>query len=93
MTVAHDLPLWTIPLIGLREFLQTLVVASTRMIPAVGRRLRPRFRANILGKMTTIAQFVTMTAILLHGPGQVPLAIATAGLGLLAVAVYVRRAL
>lgn len=93
VTVAHGLPLWIIPLIGLRELLQTLVVASTRMIPAVRRRLHPRFRANILGKITTVAQFVTMTAILLQKPGQVPLAIATAGLGLLAVAVYVRRAL
>jgi phosphatidylglycerophosphate synthase len=93
VTVAHHFPLWIVPLIGLREILQALIVGSTRVIPAVRRRLRPRFRANFLGKVTTIAQFFTLAAILLDKPGKVPLMIATAILGAVAVAVYVRRAL
>jgi cardiolipin synthase len=93
VTVAHHLPLWVVPLIGLREILQALIVGSTRVIPAVRRRLRPRFRANVLGKVTTVAQFLTLAAILFDKPGKVPLMTATALLGAVAVAVYVRRAL
>lgn len=93
ITVARSLPLWLIPLIAIREILQTLIVVSTRILPAVRRRLHPRFRANVLGKITTVAQFITIAAILLDKPGQIPLAIATGGLGLVAVGVYLRRAL
>jgi cardiolipin synthase (CMP-forming) len=93
IVLAHELPLWIVPLIALREILQTVIVGATRVIPAVRRRLRPRFRANVLGKATTVVQFVTIAAILLRWPYQIPLAIATAALGLIAVAVYVRRAL
>ena len=87
------MPLWIVPLISLREILQTLIVGATRVIPAVRRRLRPRFRANILGKATTVVQFLTIAAILLDWPHQIPRAIATAALGLIAVGVYVRRAM
>jgi phosphatidylglycerophosphate synthase len=93
VTVARGLPLWLAPLIGLREILQTLVVGSTRVIPAARRRLRPRFKSNLLGKATTVAQFITIAAILLDQPGQIPLAVATAALGVVAVAVYIHRAL
>lgn len=92
ITLAHGLPLWIVPLIALREILQTVIVGATRVIPAVRRRLRPRFRANVLGKATTVIQFITIAAILLNWPYQIPLAIATAVLGLIAVGVYVRRA-
>ena len=92
ITLARGLPLWIVPLISLREILQTLIVGATRVIPAVRNRLRPRFRANLLGKATTVVQFVTIAAILLDWPHQIPLAIATGGLGLIAVVVYVRRA-
>jgi cardiolipin synthase (CMP-forming) len=92
ITLAHGLPLWIVPLISLREILQTLIVVASRVIPAVRRRLRPRFRANVLGKATTVVQFITIAAILLDWPSRIPLAIATAVLGLIAVGVYVRRA-
>ena len=93
ITAAHSLPWWIIPLIALREILQTLIVAATRALPALRQRLRPRFKANVLGKLTTVVQFVTIGAILLNKPGVIPLALATAGLGVIAVAVYVRRAM
>ena len=51
------------------------------------------FRANVLGKAVTVAQFITVGAILLKSPAQVPLAVVTAILGTAAVSVYVRRAL
>jgi phosphatidylglycerophosphate synthase len=93
VTVAHDLPLWIVPLIALREILQTMIVTARQVIPDLKHRLRPRFRANVLGKLTTLAQFATIAAILLSKPGQVPLAVATALLGLVSTIVYVRRAL
>ncbi|HVE43032.1 MAG TPA: CDP-alcohol phosphatidyltransferase family protein [Planctomycetota bacterium] len=93
ITSAHSLPWWIIPLIALREILQTLIVAGTRVVPALKRALRPRFKANVLGKLTTVVQFVTIGAILLNRPGAIPLAFATALMGLIAVAVYVRRAM
>jgi len=93
ITVAHDLPLWMIPVISAREILQTAVLAATRTVPAIRRRLRPRFRANVLGKATTVAQFITIAAILLKTPVQIPLAIFTGVLGMIAVTVYVLRAM
>src|SRR6185369_4842078 len=50
ITIAHDLPLWMIPLIAVRELMQTAVLTSRQTIPALRARLRPRFRANVLGK-------------------------------------------
>jgi cardiolipin synthase len=93
ITAARSLPWWIIPLVALREILQTLVVAATRVLPALKQRLRPRFKANVLGKVTTLVQFGAIGTILLNRPGTIPLAIATAGLGLIAVVVYVRRAI
>lgn len=93
ITVAGSLPLWLVPLIALREILQTLVAVGSRTLPALRRRLRFKFRSNVLGKATTVAQFLTIGALLLHKPGALPLALATAALGMVAVGVYVRRAL
>jgi CDP-diacylglycerol---glycerol-3-phosphate 3-phosphatidyltransferase len=93
VTVAHHLPLWLVPLLALREILQTLIVGARPWIPVLRRNLRPRFRANILGKLTTVVQFATIAAILLEKPGQMALVALTAALGLVAVAVYVRRSI
>jgi len=93
ITVTHGLPLWMIPLISAREILQTAVLAGTRIIPELKRRLRPRFRANVLGKAVTVAQFITVGAILLKTTAQVPLAVVTGGLGVVAALRYVLRAL
>jgi phosphatidylglycerophosphate synthase len=93
ITAAHALPWWIIPLLALREILQTLIVLGTRVVPALQRSLRPRFKANLLGKLTTVVQFAAIGAILQHRPGVLPLALATAALGMIAVAVYVRRAI
>lgn len=93
VAVARSLPLWIVPLIGLREILQTLVAVGSKTIPVLRRRLRFKFGANVLGKLTTVAQFLTIAVTLLGKPAPLPFAVATAALGLLAAAVYVRRAL
>jgi cardiolipin synthase len=93
ITVARSLPLWLVPLVALREILQTLVAIGAKALPALRKRLHFKFGANVLGKATTVAQFLAIGAILLNQPGQIPLALAAACLGLAAVVVYVRRAL
>jgi cardiolipin synthase len=91
IAVTHPVPLWVLPLVALREILQTLAIGVARLIPSVRRRVRVKFRANVLGKLSTVAQFLTIGAILLHSPAQVPLAIGTAAVGALSTAVYIRR--
>lgn len=93
LVTARSLPLWIVPLIATREILLTLVALGSTTVPALRKRLRFRFGAHILGKATTVAQFVSIAAILLNKPGQKALAGVTASLGVLAVAVYIRRAL
>jgi phosphatidylglycerophosphate synthase len=92
VTLPRHLTLWLIPLIGLREILQTIVLLVVKPLPGIRERLRPRFKANVLGKLVTVAQFATIGSILLEGHANVPLAIASGVLGLLAVGVYVFRA-
>jgi len=93
VAVSRSLPLWIVPLIALREILQTLIAVGSKTVPALRRRLRFKFGANVLGKATTVLQFITIAAILFDQPGRMALAMATATLGLIAVAVYVGRAL
>jgi phosphatidylglycerophosphate synthase len=93
ITSARSLPLWLVPLIALREILQTLVAVGAKAVSALRERLHFKFGANVLGKATTVTQFLSIAAILLHWPGQIPLALAAASLGLVTVVVYVRRAL
>jgi cardiolipin synthase len=93
IAVTRHPPLWILPLVALREILQALIAVAARTVPALGRCLRFRFRANLLGKSATVAQFLTIGAILLSPGWQIPLAITTAALGVIAVVIYVRRAL
>jgi cardiolipin synthase len=86
-------PLWLMLLVALREILQALVAVASRAIPFLRRRLRFRFRANLLGKVSTTAQFLTIAAILDRHSWQVPLAIVTAILGSAAASIYVGRAI
>ncbi|MCX5787400.1 MAG: hypothetical protein NTX64_02660 [Elusimicrobia bacterium] len=85
-------PLFLLLLIVAREVIQASVSAAWRLVPAVRARLRPRFRASVLGKAATVAQFCTIAAILTGHPWQVPLALATGGLGISAGTLYVLRA-
>jgi cardiolipin synthase len=50
-------------------------------------------RASTLGKVTTDAQFATIVALIVYAPAALPLAVATAALGLAATIGYARRAI
>jgi cardiolipin synthase len=93
VTVSRGQPFWLIPLIASREILQVLVLVVVKPLPGFRDRLRPRFRANVLGKLVTVVQFLAIGALLLGTPGQIPLAAASGVLGLVAAGVYVKRSL
>ncbi|MFO0575524.1 MAG: CDP-alcohol phosphatidyltransferase family protein [Polyangia bacterium] len=79
-------------LIGLRDVAVTPLILLYRFSPALRERVHLSLKARRLGKLTTVAQFVTVAAALV-APRSVPkLALGTAGLGLAAVADYVYRA-
>ena len=85
-------PLFLLLLIVAREIIQASVSVAWRLVPALRARLHPRFRASVLGKAATVAQFCTIAAILTGHPWQVPLALATGGLGISAGTLYILRA-
>jgi cardiolipin synthase len=93
IAVARAVPLWLLVLVALREILQAVVAVASRTIPFLRHRLRFRFRANLMGKISTVAQFLAIAAILDRHPWRVPLAIATALLGSAAASIYVGRAI
>lgn len=93
VTISRGQPFWLIPLIATREILQVLVLLVVKPLPGFRDRLRPRFRANVLGKMVTVVQFLAIGALLLDTAGKIPLAAASGALGLLAAGVYVRRSM
>ncbi len=89
---ARGTPLWLVPLIAAREILQTAAALVWRIVPEVRTRLRFEFRAAVLGKAATIAQFCAIGAILVDHPDRELLAAATGAVGLTAGLFYVRRA-
>jgi len=93
VTLSRHLPLWLIPLIALREILQTVILIGIKPLPRFRDRLRPRFRSNVLGKLVTVFQFLTIGSLLLGAPATIPLAFASGALGLVAAGVYFARAM
>jgi cardiolipin synthase len=84
-------PIWLLLLLT-REILQLVAVSALRLVPNLHRLSRDYdFRANPLGKATTVLQFVAATALLVgHGLAG-PAVWTVAVLGLLSVFTYVRR--
>ena len=93
VTVTMSSPLYLLPLIATREILQTLAALASRLIPSLRTRLRFQFKAALLGKLTTIAQFLAIGALLLDHPWKSEIALLTALLGLSAGGLYILRAL
>jgi phosphatidylglycerophosphate synthase len=91
VSLVYRPPLSLAVLVLAREWLQILAMVPLRLAPRLRAR-RYNFRAHPIGKATTVAQFATALAILFASPLMWPLAIASAALGLVSVAVYVRRA-
>ena len=85
--VVRSQPWWLLALILTRDFLVVLLLAVRTAIPKL--RSRPReYRARLLGKVTTAAQFGTFLALLFAPSWFGIAAYATAALGLAAVVDY-----
>jgi phosphatidylglycerophosphate synthase len=82
---------WAIvALIVARELLVIPLATIYRFV--VHGRGKHAFQAGVVGKAATIAEFLAIVAIIVHSPALVPLAIAAAALGLIAVGLYIVRA-
>jgi hypothetical protein len=79
-------------LIVARELIQLPMSIVYRTIPTLRRWLRYDFRASVLGKAATIAQFLAIAALVVDLPATLPISLAFA-LGILALIDYVRRAI
>jgi phosphatidylglycerophosphate synthase len=90
--LARRPPVLWLALLLTREVLQLCAVTALRLVPTLHRLSRDfDFRANPLGKATTVLQFGAATALLLGHSLAGPAVWATAALGLLTVFTYVRR--
>jgi cardiolipin synthase len=90
--IVHRPPPALLLLVVTRELLQGLSLIIYRLVPALRRGTPYNYRAHVLGKATTVAQFTTAAAFLIDHPLSRPLAVVSALLGVAAVLVYVNRA-
>jgi phosphatidylglycerophosphate synthase len=81
----------TLALIVARELMQLPMSIVYHLVPSLRRWLRYDFRASILGKAATIAQFLAIAALVLGLPARLPIYLAF-GLGVIALVDYCRRA-
>jgi cardiolipin synthase len=81
----------TLALIVARELIQLPMSIVYHLVPSLRRWLRYDFRASILGKAATIAQFLAIAALVLDLPARLPIYLAF-GLGVIALVDYCRRA-
>jgi phosphatidylglycerophosphate synthase len=90
--ITRQPPLGLLFLLLTREILQVIAVTVLRLVPALHRVSRDYdFRAHLLGKATTVAQF-TASALLVMGNRFAPaLCVLCAVLGLASVALYIYR--
>jgi cardiolipin synthase len=89
--VVHRPPPALLLLVVARELLQGVSLIIYRLVPALRRGTPYNYRAHVLGKATTVAQFTTAAALLLDHPLARPLAVASALMGVASVLVYVNR--
>jgi phosphatidylglycerophosphate synthase len=89
----RGVPLGLLALIVTRELLQLPMAVIYRTSETLRRWLRYDFRASLLGKAATCAQFLAVCALILDHVLAWRLAIFAFALGLLALADYVRRAI
>lgn len=87
----HPPPL-LIGLILTRELVQLPLGIVYRFVPALHTWLRYDFRASILGKAATVAQFLAIAALILDHPSLATFAVIAFALGIAALVDYVRRA-
>ena len=88
----RGVPLWLLAVIVARELMQLPMVLVYRAFPTLRHWLRYDFRASHLGKAATIVQFLAIGSLVMGWPAAIPFAWGAFGLGLVALADYVRRA-
>jgi len=88
----RGVPLSLLALIVARELMQLPMVLVYRGFPTLRHWLRYDFRASHLGKAATIVQFLAIGSLVMGWPAALPFAWGAFGLGLVALADYVRRA-
>ncbi len=93
IVVRRHPPPQIIVLILTRELVQLPLGIAYRFIPTLHSWLRYDFRASLLGKAATVAQFLAIVALILGHSSTVTLAVIAFGLGLAALADYMRRAI
>lgn len=86
-------PIAWLALILAREIAQLPLSLFYIAIPSLRRWLRYDFRASVSGKAATVLQFCAIVALIFRSPASPALAIASFGVGLLALADYVLRAI
>jgi cardiolipin synthase len=91
--VERRTPLALLALVVARELLQLPMALVYRVVPTLRRWLQYDFRASLLGKSATVAQFLAVSAIILNSEIAWRLAVIAFGLGLLALGDYIRRAI
>ncbi len=74
-----------------REILLAPLVTAYRLVPSLRRRRRYDYHTATIGKVTTVAQFLSATALVFRSPVAPVLAAAAGVAGLLAVIHYPRR--
>ena len=88
----RGVPLWLLAVIVARELMQLPMVLVYRAFPTLRHWLRYDFRASHLGKAATIVQFLAIGSLVMGWTAAIPFAWGAFGLGLVALADYVRRA-
>ena len=88
----RGVPLWLLAVIVARELMQLPMVLVYQAFPTLRHWLRYDFRASHLGKAATIIQFLAIGSLVMGWPAAVPFAWGAFGVGLVALADYVRRA-
>jgi phosphatidylglycerophosphate synthase len=87
----RGVPFGILAMIVARELLQLPMVIVYRASPTLRRWLRYDFRASLLGKAATVAQFLAIAALMLGWPAR-GLAVLAFALGVTALGDYLRRA-
>jgi cardiolipin synthase len=91
--VQRRAPLTLMALVLARELLQLPMAVLYRLSETLRGWLRYDFRASVLGKAATVSQFAAVSALILDHRAAWPLAVLAFGIGLCALADYIRRAI
>jgi phosphatidylglycerophosphate synthase len=89
----RHVPLSLLALVVTRELLQLPMALVYRVSATLRRWLHYDFRASLLGKGATVAQFLAVSALILNASAARGLAFLAFALGMLALADYIRRAI